>query len=148
MTHSCGGQKSEMSLTRLNQAWFFLKSLRENPFAHILQLLEMYPYIPWILAFSSSFKTSSIACPICRLYSSSQLLLSNFFSRSLTQLYPQSLFCPRRHHIHSFWALKLRHLVMAIIQPISNTDESDSVGEIIVGKGKREENFWEMSGLG
>lgn len=37
---------------------------------------------------------------------------------------------------------------MAIIQPISNTDESDSVGEIIVGKGKREENFWEMSAVG
>ena len=37
---------------------------------------------------------------------------------------------------------------MAIIQPISNTDESNSVGKIIVGKGKREASSWKMSEVG
>ena len=42
LTYSCG-QKSEMSLTGINQAWFFLKSQRKNLFPHILYLLEVYP---------------------------------------------------------------------------------------------------------
>jgi len=36
---------------------------------------------------------------------------------------------------------------MAIIQLISIT-ESDSVGKIIIGKEKREDNFLELSGVG
>lgn len=113
-----------MSLTRLNQAWFFLRISKgkSKAFFHIPQafgntahpLRSLDPQ-PFFLP-----KTNSIACGAILFFIPAPSL--QFFSRSLTQLYPQSLFCPQEGTTFPvFWALKLRHLVMAIIQPISET---------------------------